>query len=237
MPLAVIGAVAGVAGSVGSALISSSANNHAADVAAKAAAANNALSQEQYNTTKGLVQPYVDKGNQAADVLQGFLGLGGDPAKTQAAFDTYLNSTGYRFTRDQGLEAATQSKAANGLLNSGAALKSLDAYGTGLAQQFGQDYINNLGSVATRGTNAINALTGAGNTNVTNQSGNNDSAATAAGNAAVSNAGVINNAINSAVNAFGVARGASSFGGSSGASGSAGNAFNQPGYAPFYSGG
>ena len=207
MPLAIIGAVA----AVGGAAISASASNHASNVARDAAAANNALSAQQYNTTKGLIQPAVDRGNTAADALQGFLGLGGDPAKTQAAFQHYLDSTGYQFTRQQGIDSAEQSASAQGLVNSGAALKALQDRGTGLAQQYGQQYVGNLNQVADRGTGAINALTGAGNTNVANQSNNNNSAATASGNAALASAGQINGLIGNAFSAYGSSRGASSF--------------------------
>jgi hypothetical protein len=122
----------GAAATVAGAAISAGAANHASDVAANAAAQNNALQQQTYESNKALIQPAVDRGNTAADALQGFLGLGGDPAASQKAFSDYLSSTGYQFNRQQGLDAATQSKAAAGMLNSGAALKSLDAYGTGL---------------------------------------------------------------------------------------------------------
>ena len=66
--------------------------------------------------------------------MNGFLGLGGDPAATQAAFNTYLNSTGYQFNRQQGLDAVNQSKASQGLFNSGSTLEALDNYATGEAK-------------------------------------------------------------------------------------------------------
>lgn len=232
-------AAVGAVGAIGGAVISSGANGHAADVAAQSAAASNALSQQQYNSTKGLIQPYVDRGNVAADTLQGFLGLGGDPHKTQAAFDSFLNSTGYQFDRDQGVKAAEQSKAAEGLFNSGAALKSLDAFGTGLANSYGQQYVSDLNTVAARGVNAIGTLTGAGQNNVTNQTNNNTGAATAAGNAITANGKILSGTLNNLSGAVGTAIGGSSYGGGAGAgAGGYSTAFNQDGYAPFaYSGG
>jgi hypothetical protein len=134
MPIALIGAVAGVAG----AAISAGATNHAANVAADAAARNNALQGQIYGVNSANAAPYIAAGDRASTALQGFLGLGGDPAATQKAFDDYLGSTGYDFARQQGLDAVTQSKAAGGMLGSGATLKALNSYGTGLAQQFGQ---------------------------------------------------------------------------------------------------
>lgn len=237
MPIALIGAAIGAAGMVGSSLISSSANSHAADVAAANNAANNKLSQDQYNATKGLIQPYVDKGNTAADALQGFLGLGGDPAKTQAAFDSYLGSTGYQFTRQQGIDAATQSAAGAGLLNSGGALKALQDRGTGLAQQYGQSYVDNLGGVANRGTSAINALTGAGAANVAGQTANNNTGTAARTSAITANGAIAGGLINGLASTAGKLIGASSFGASSFGGGNAltgaSTPFNQPGYAPF----
>ncbi len=217
MPLAIIGAVAGVAG----AAISAGAANHASNVAANAAAQNNALQSQIYTSNKGLEQPYIDAGNTASTALQGFLGLGGDPAATQKAFDNYLNSTGYQFTRQQGLDAATQSKAAAGMLGSGATLKALDAYGTGLASQYGQQYVDNLGSVANRGANSANALAGQGQAYANAVSGNTNSAATTSANAALSNASTTNALIGNALAAYGVSRGQSSYGGGANAFGAA----------------
>ena len=208
----VAAAAVGAVGAVGGSLISSHASNKAAGLASQAAASNNALQESIYNTNKGLIQPYVDRGNTAADALQGFLGLGGDPAKTHAAFQNYLDSTGYQFERGQGIDAAEQSKAAEGLYNSGATLKALDDYGTGEAQKYGQQYIDNLNTDANRGVSAVGALTGAG-TNLANQVGaNNNSAASAAGNAGLVGAAQTNNAIGQALNAFGQIRGQTSYG-------------------------
>ena len=232
MPIALIGAVAGVAG----AAISAGAAGHASDVASQTAAANNALQEKIYNQNAANEQPYIAAGNTANTALQGFLGLGGDPAKTQAAFDNYLNSTGYKFTRDQGIDAAETSASARGLLNSGAALKSLDQYGTGLAQQYGQTYADNLNTIANRGANSANALSSTGQAYANAVGSNNNNAAGASATAGNNTAAAINSAISGAYNAFAGNRGASSFGG--GVTGtSASNAFGQPGYAPWTLGG
>lgn len=233
MPLALIGAAVGAAGAVGSSLISAGANSRAARVAAANNAANNRLAQDQYNSTKALVQPYVDKGDTAADALQGFLGLGGDPARTQAAFDRYLNSTGYQFTRQQGIDAATQSAAGRGLLNSGGALKALQDRGTGLAQQYGQDYVANLNGVANRGTQAINALTGAGVANVAGQTANNNAGSAAQSAAITANGQIYGGLINGLAGVAGKAIGASSFGGGNAMTGGYPVTFNQAGYGRF----
>jgi hypothetical protein len=222
MPIALIGAGIAAAGSIGGALISSSATNSAAGDAANAAAANNALQSQIYQSNKGLETPYINIGDTANTELQGFLGLGGSQAASTAALNTYLNSTGYQFNRDQGIAAITGDKAAAGLLNSGSTLQALDTFGTNLADQYGQQYVGNLQNAVGTGVSAANALAGEGENYANQVSSNNNNAASAAGNAAIANASTLNGAIANAFNAFGAARGQSSF--QSGA-GTGGNAF------------
>jgi hypothetical protein len=216
MPALIPALIVGAAGVAGAA-ISSSAARHASDTAAATAARNDALQQSTYDANKALIQPELNRGNAAADELQGFLGLGGDPVKSQAALQTYLDSTGYRFDRQQGLDAVEQSKAAEGLYNSGAAQKALDAYGEGLAQTYGQQYAADLSGVAQTGAAAINALTGAAVNNANQQQANNTGAATISANADLSSANAINALIAKGVGAFALTRGQSSFGGATNA--------------------
>jgi len=228
MPLAIVAAGLGAAGSIGGALISSSATNSAAQDAENAAAANNALEEQIYNSNKGLEDPYIQGGDAANTELQGFLGLGGDPAASQAAFQKYLNSTGYQFDLSSGSNAITGNKAASGLLDSGSTLKSLNAFGTGLGQQYGQQYVGNLQNLVTTGAGSANALAGEGLQYGSQVSSNNNNAATVAGNAAIANASSIDNLIG---NAF---KGAGYFGGSNGSSfGGGGSSGGGSDYNPF----
>jgi hypothetical protein len=201
------------AGAVGGALISAHAANNASSAAANAASQNNALQAQIYNSNKALETPFINSGYGAESELNGFLGLGGDPAATQAAFQKYLNSTGYQFDYNQGLDAVAQSKAASGLLGSGSLVKALDAYGAGLAQQYGQQYVQNLEYETGLGANSANALAGQGQSYANAVSANNNSAATASGNASLAGANAINGLIGNAFSAYGMARGASSYGG------------------------
>ncbi len=226
MPIALIAAGVGAVGSIGGALISSNAAGNAADIAAQTAAENNALQLQIYNEDKGLAQPYIDRGNAAGTELNGFLGLGGDPAATKAAFDTYLNSTGYKFNFDQGQNAVTSSKAASGLLDSGSTLKALDQFGTDLADQYGQQYVGDLSGVSGQGLSALGGLEGAGQ-NANQASSNNNNAAGIAATAGLTSAGQINGLLSNAFSAYGAFRGGSSF-----ASGSGGAPYN-----PFSGGG
>ena len=67
-------------------------------------------------------------------------------------------------------------------------MKALDAYGTGLADQYGQQYVSNLQTLTDTGQRAAGSLTGAGQAYANAVSSNNNAAATAAGNAAIANA-------------------------------------------------
>ncbi len=215
IPALVIGA-----GAVAGAGISAAATSNAANKASEAAAANNALQSQIYSQNSANAQPYIQAGDKANTALQGFLGLGGDPAASQAALNDYLNSTGYQFTRSQGIEAAQQNAASSGMLNSGATLKALDAYGTGLADQYGQQYEQNLQGVVNTGEGAANALAGQGQSYANAVSANNNSAATTAANAGLAGASSVNSLIGNAFQAYGLTRGLSSFGGGSGATSS-----------------
>ncbi len=230
MPIALIAAGIGAAGAIGSSLISSNAASNASNQAAQAAAANNALESQIYTSNKGLAQPYIDRGNAAGTELSGFLGLGGDPAASQKALDTYLGSTGYQFNFNQGQDAVATSKAASGMLNSGSTLKALDEFGTGLADQYGQQYVGNLQNLTDTGQKAVNSLTGAGENYAGQVSSNNNNAATVSANAGLAAAGQINGLIGNAFSAYGAFRGASSYGGGSSGGGGAG-------YNPFAPGG
>ena len=222
MPIALIAAGIGAVGAVGGALISSSAAGHASDLAAQTAAQNNALQLQIYDSNKGLAQPYIDRGNAAGNELSGFLGLGGDAAASQKALDTYLNSTGYKFNFDQGVGAITGNKAASGLLNSGSTLKALDQFGTGLADQYGQQYVGNLQNLMSTGMQAVGNLTQGGQNYANQVSSNNNNAAGIAANAGLASAASINGLIGNAFSAYGAYRGGSSY--RSGGSGG-GNAF------------
>jgi hypothetical protein len=222
VPIGIGAAILGAAVLGGGASLLASSNS--ASTARDTAEENNALQSQIYNSNKKLATPYINAGNDANTALEGFLGLGGDPAASAKAFQNFLGSTGYQFNLNQGLDSVAQSKAASGLLGSGSTLKALDAYGTGLAGTYGQQYIDNLGTVANRGESGVNALTGAGQNYANASNSNNNGAATAQINANTSAATGVNDAVQRAMNAFSSLRGGSSYGG-----GSSYNAFSPGG--------
>lgn len=234
-PLLIAAGIAGVA-TVAGAAISSKATNKATQAATTAAADNNALQERIYNSNVGLSQPYINRGNQASDLISSFLGINGDPAKAKAALDTYLNGTGYQFRVNEGVRAITGNRAASGLLESGATLKALDEFGQNSAKAGANDWLSSLFAVSNQGVNAIGAATGAGTHYADATSTNNTTAADATGNAALVGAANTNNLIRSlagtGINLLGQSSyGTSSGGGTGGisvapATGAAGTAWN-----------
>lgn len=109
-------------------------------------------------------QPAVNAGNAATGDISALLTGGPNSAAAKGAFGNYLNSTGYNFQKQQGTTAITGSAASRGLLNSGGTAKALTQYGQGLAGNYFNDYLNQLGSVANRGVTAADATGQAGTT-------------------------------------------------------------------------
>jgi hypothetical protein len=219
MPIGLGAAVVGAAavGTAGSMIASSNATN----AATNAANQNNALETSIYNQNSANAQPYIQAGDTANTELQGFLGLGGSPQATSTAFNNYLNSTGYQFNLNQGENAVTQSQAASGMLGSGATMEALDNYATGEADQYGQQYEQDLSGVASTGEGAANGLASTGQSYANAVSNNNNSAASASANAGLSASTGVNSLIGNALTAYGKGQGATSFASGASAGGNA----------------
>ena len=85
-----------------------------------------------------------DQPSAAMGLRGSLLGLNGQPAQTQG-FDTFRDATGYDFRMSEGLSAIEGSRAARGILNSGATAKALNTYAQGMASdEFGR-YMDYLG--------------------------------------------------------------------------------------------
>jgi hypothetical protein len=120
------------------------------------------------NQAQSAGQDAMGQQGQTMGLMSGLLGFG-DPSQGQAAFDQYKESTGYQFRVDQGMAGIEGSRAARGVLNSGASAKALQDYGQGMAsQEFGNymDQTSRLagqqGQVADRGLNAALGVGSAG---------------------------------------------------------------------------
>lgn len=201
-----VGAIIGGVASIGGALLSNSSNNRATTAAANAqtnvAAQNNALAASIYNQNRETLSPFVQGGTQAQTQINALLGLNGQPAQTQG-FDTFRNSTGYQFQRDEGLNALDASAAARGALRSGAAMQSAQRYGTNLADQYFGNYMGYLANQQGVGLGAASAQAGVGNNYVSNVTANNQNAANATSNAALMRANNNNMMYGSIANSLG----------------------------------
>ena len=106
------------------------------------------INQAQYGLAQGYQQPIAAIGNQNLNTLNQNVN-GGAYSMPQSNFQiqpfNYQQSPGYGFQLEQGQNSIQNSAAANGSGLSGATLKALQRYGTGLAaQDVNQQYQNYL---------------------------------------------------------------------------------------------
>ncbi len=159
-----------------------------------------------YGSSGGVGQPVRAGGGGGG--LNGIYGPGamipggsqGPSAMSQE--QTIRNTPGYQFNFDQGTQALQRNLAAKGLLNSGAAGKALVQYGQGYADNYQQQYVNGLQSLAGLGQSSVGA-TGSLGANAANQIGSNQiygGNAAAAGYANTANA--INGGLNNITSAY-----------------------------------
>lgn len=194
--------------SIGGGLLGNNAANNAAQGVTNAANKGDALLQAIQDQSNKNLQPFVDTGQNANSALAGLLGIGGDPAAQQAAFQKYLGSTNYQFQLGQGLQGVEYANAP--AFSSGGTAKALNNYAQGMAGSALGGYENQLMGLSGQGIGAAGTLGGLGNQNAGMQANNLLSAAGYAGNAGIYGASALTNALK------GVTSGLSSFGGGGG---------------------
>lgn len=126
-----------------------------AEASASKAATQAALTGYNYLINDPNNQQYANNGAAANQQMSQLLGLAPATDATKAAYDNYLNSTGYQFQLQQGGNAISSQGAASGLLNSGGTAKGLEAYGQNLGGQYFNNYLSQLGGVAQSGQQSI----------------------------------------------------------------------------------
>ncbi len=188
MPPAVALAGAAVVGA-GAQMIS---GNKAAKAQRDAAAQQVAEQRRQYDQTRTDFAPWRETGAGALDMLSRAYGVGG-AAPDMTAFTA---SPGYQWRMDQGLQAIDRSRAARGLLNSGAADKSRMTYAQGLASSEFGDWWNRMAGLAGVGQSATGSTAAAG----MNAANNISNAYQQAGNARASSYANAGGAVNSGIN-------------------------------------
>lgn len=205
MPAGIGGLVAG-ASSIAGGIIGSNAAGAAANAANNAAVQGNAILSGVQTTTSNNLQPFVNTGQGANSALAGLLGIGGNPAASEAAFDNYLGSTNYNFLLNQGEQAVDTANAPN--FDSGATAKALNNYAQGQAGSALAGYEGMLSGLDTSGIGAASSLGYLSNQNAAAQSGNLLAAAGVQGSADIYGANAMTGALRGLTSA-------SSFGGAS----------------------
>jgi hypothetical protein len=144
-------AAAMVATAVVGAAVSSDASRKSANTQADAARNANQLAQNQNDTMRSDLAPYVQGGYGAQSRLNNLLGIGSPTDQTTYGQLTrgftaqdYLNNQdpGYQFQLQQGQQALQNSQAAQGGVLSGAALKDLIKFNQGVASTGYTDAFN-----------------------------------------------------------------------------------------------
>lgn len=146
------------------------------------------LQHQQFLQMQANLEPYMQLGTQAMPQLMQMINNGGFQFNpTQAQLE---QTPGYQFTLQQGLKGVDNSMSAKGLNLSGAQMKGIDQYNTGLASNtYQQQYQNALQQYQTNYGNLANLLSIGQN------------AAAGVGNAGLQNASNIGNTIMSGANA------------------------------------
>lgn len=150
----------------------------ALDASKDAHAQNLALFKEMFGRAETALSPYMNRGNTAGDAYMSLLGFG-DPAASQAAFDRYLDSTGYKFQLARGVDAINTNAANQRLLNSGANLKHISDYGQETGRQYFNSYLALLAGPQQIGASAASALAGAASNFASMGASNNNALANA----------------------------------------------------------
>jgi hypothetical protein len=106
-------------------------------------------------------------------------------APAESPWDQFRNSTNYQFRFNEGMRGLNTGLASKGLLDSGAAVKAALTYGQNFASNELGNYMNLLAQQQNMGLGAASALAGVSQNMVGQVTANNNSAADAAGNAAL----------------------------------------------------
>lgn len=113
------------------------------------------------------------------DIKEGFGGLFGNATEGSDMVRSMLSGgpggAGMDFIRDQGSQAITGNKAANGLLRSGSTLTALEKFGQGVGSTYLQQYLDNAFKFGNMGLQAGQLVSGAGNRATSTSSGSGSS--------------------------------------------------------------
>lgn len=140
-------------------------------------------SNQAYPVLQSQLGDQVGNAGKSSNAILDLLGINGAGAQT-TGFDNFRNSSGYDFIKNEGIKGIENSKASQGLLNSGSALKSIAGYSSNLANNFLNQYLSSLMGVNSSGLQAGSLLAGAGNVSNSSSSGVSNGQSTSTGSSA-----------------------------------------------------
>lgn len=134
----------------------------------------NDLLKSLYGDQSAMLEPYRTAGGGALNALMAYSGMNPDGSVSNAPvnYSVFQNSPGYKFGLDQGLQGVQRGLAAQGMTGSGAALKDLNNYAQGYANQNFNNFYNRLAGIAGMGQQAA-GMTANYASNYGNQASNN----------------------------------------------------------------
>jgi hypothetical protein len=146
---------------------------------------NNALAGQVYQQGTNALAPYTQAGNPAGTQMNALLGVGGNQAAADSAFQQYLGSSGYQFRLGEGMNALNSGYAGAGVLQSGAAMRGAQEYGQNFASNEFGNYMQMLDNQQRLGLSATLGQAGLGQSYVGTVTNNNWMNADNQGNAAL----------------------------------------------------
>ena len=207
-------AIASIGSSVIGGIVGSGAANKAGQEVEQAAQQGVSTLQGVQQQSTSNLQPYALQGQQYNSELAGLLGLGGNQAASQQAFQNWLGSTNYQFELGQGLQGVEYANAP--AFSSSATAKALNNYAQGQAGQYLGNYEGLLQTGAGQGIQAGIGLANANTQNALGQAQTLLTGATGEANAGLIGANQIQGAlrgINSGLSSFSSAGGGSALAG------------------------
>ena len=201
MPVAAAAAVT-AGSSIAKGVSSMNASSQAANAGINANDQANKISQNVWDQNQANLNPYIQNGQQGQNVLAGLLGTGGNANQSQAAFQTFLNSTPYQFQLNQGLKAAGYGNANQ--LGSGAFSKAMNNYAQGQAGGAINNYMGMLQNLGSMGLNATSQFGTFGNAYAGQQYNGLNNIANAKGMNAMGQANGINSMLSGLDSSFGM---------------------------------
>lgn len=174
----------------------------------KAAQEATQLQRDMYNQTRGDLAPWRTGGADAFNAYLGELGL------VDGFESKFQESPGYQFAVNQGEQGVMNNLAALGMKNSGAALKSLTDYRTGMANQEYGNYLTRLMGASGQGLSAAGQTASAGQNAAAGMANTIQNAGAAQASGVIGSNNAWMGGLNQVGNALGqMSQGASSYGG------------------------